>query len=289
MPLFTTAYAGHGDTDEANIKAVLDNLLPEALGLVYIPRLPRRSPAGQAAQPGLRKTVTWLVSEVGEDGTIPVDDPIEALEQRHSTVGDTVVLVMVYDPDNEADVELAKAAHEKGIRVVDLCQAGDDILFEQPDDDPPFSTDDLDPVDVPADAPTGTTVTDEPAGPLQMVSNDARARAGQAIPPSGGITVTFAVQLGPDQVAQIADAIVAAMGRQAVSQISTDGTAAAHPGQAATTAPAESAPAKSGKAFYYDSDKGTYRPARGMARQTETKVTLTADEEAKARADGLFG
>src|SRR6185437_4955763 len=133
--------------------------------MVYIPaRVPR-------FQAGLKKVVAWLESEVGKDGTIPVPDLIEALLQRNRELSDEgkdvddLVLVMLFDGEKDEDVELAKAAHEAGIRVVDLCAAGDDLLLDDADitfEEEAPAEPETEPVDVtapaePAAAPTAET------------------------------------------------------------------------------------------------------------------------------------
>lgn len=302
MTLFTTGYAGHGETTTENIKAVLDQLLPPALGLVYIPTgLPRRVPAGQPAQQGLRDTIKWLVSEVGETGTIPVDDVIKALLERNASTGDDVVLVMLFDPESEADVELAKLALSQGIRVVDLCQAGDDLLFEEDTPEPPAAEQEV-PVDD-SDPPfeTGSVAREVDAAYQPTEQDRARAASAEQMAQdvaAGGITVNVSFQIAGNDLNAIADAIVAAMGRQAQASLgqavfdapAAPPAAAAHAGEAASSAPAASpVKAPGSKAFYYNAREDRYRPARGIATDGETKVYLTPEQVKEMTEGGMIG
>lgn len=292
--LFTTAYAGSGDQSDENVAALLDQLLPKNLGMIYIPKLPKRVPAGQPGQPGLRKAVNWLVKEVGESGTIPVDDLIKALLDRRENEGDEIALVMVFDPDSEADVELANAAHDQGIRVINLAGAGDDLVFEEEaepepeaEETAPFDTAEPDAEDEAAlesvrerieKATAAGVAAAQSAGPLPAPNQQTYS----------GIMVNIQLSLpveGVEQIAAIlAPAIVAAMGAQAavaVAEIQAGEREATVTHIGTTGVPTEEDPAGQPPGtvvYYYDRDKGTYRPARGKRRDTEQRVFLTSDQ-----------
>jgi hypothetical protein len=295
----TTAYAGHGDSTEENIKGVLDQFLPPALGLVLIPeRVPR-------LQAGLKKAIAWLEGEVGKAGTIPVPDLVAALLQRNDpevikadenrTGPDDLALVLLYDPANEDDVALAKAAIEAGIKVVDLCSAGDDVLLadaevkfeeevplpdEPAEEEPPF---------VP-DPPKGEAAAAE--HPVTSAIRNATEAAHAAVANHALPGVSVTVTLSPDAINEIARAIVAAMGHQAAAVINPIAEAAA-PAEGGTVShmrgvAADGEQPKDTKAYYYDGEKGTYRPARGMARKNEEKVFLTEADVEQIKAGGLL-
>jgi len=315
LPALTTAYAGHGDTTAENIKAVLDVFLPDNLGMVYIPaRVPR-------FQAGLKKVVSWLESEVGKDGTIPVPDLIEALLQRNRELSDEgkdvddLVLVMLFDGEKEEDVALAQAAHEAGIRVVDLCAAGDDLLLddaditfeEEPAPEPaPAEPQAEEPVAEPAEE---EPPWEKPAGPAEAVAKAVRAAeaakeaaaAGHPVVKSALTTTGLTVQItlnvpvdGLETIAAIlAPHIVAAMGAGAQATIA-EAEAVADEAGPATVSHIKEAPADGGeppegtKPYYYNRESGMYRPARGMARKTEDKVFLDAREIAAIKESKLL-
>lgn len=306
MPL-TTAYAGHGNTTEANVKAMLDQFLPPALGLVFIPeRVPRM-------QAGLKTTITWLEGEVGKNGTIPVPDLVEALlnrndpkvieEDKDREGPDDLALVMLFDGENEEDVALAKRAFEAGIRVVDLAAAGDDLLLDDADitfeevpaeEEPPFEPDE-------PRAPTlDETLAKADEHPVTTAISNATEAAMAAVaqhqaPLPGSVTIDIRVTLPPEGVRDIAaifaPAIVAAMGAQAQATVKAVAAPADEPGGATVShikgGAAGEQPAGT-KPYYYDSEKGTYRPARGMARKSEQKVFLTDADQAQIKTDGLL-
>lgn len=317
MTLFTTAYAGSGKLDEKLVADHLNNLLPAELGFVFIPdgEIPPRRLVG------LHRVVTWLESEVGKEGTIPVKDLITALVARrdggvafdgadHYEGGDDVALVMVYDPENPGDVMLAKAAHEQGIRVVDLTHAADDIVFEDEpeppadeevaDEQPPWEEDEPTPAEAAAAAAEAELgVADErleaaaraaerapsPAASIAKAAADGMAAAAAAKPVTlPGVAIQFTVNLDQDAINAIADAIVAAMGRQAQSVIESVPT----PPLTLVPTEGQAGRATGTKAYYHNIDAGTYRPARGVAKQGEVKVNLDAAQEAEARSNGML-
>lgn len=282
----TTAYAGSGDTTPENIAAMLDVFLPGNLGMVYVPaRVPRY-------QAGLKKALAWLEGEVGQAGTIPVPDLIEAMLQRNKDLAaedkpaDDLVLVMLFDPEKDEDLTLARAAIEAGIRVVDLCAAGDDlalddavITFQDEEDAAQEAAGDALPFD--GGHPVGEPLP-TPGQQVQAAQDAGVAAAGTRPVPAGtpGIVLNIQLNIAPEHVATLAQAIVQAMGISAITTMAaTEVTAGA--GMASVTpihgVAGDDAPAGT-KAYYYDSAKGTYRPARGKTRDNETKVHLTTAE-----------
>lgn len=282
----TTAYAGSGETTAENVAAMLDVFLPEKLGMVYVP------PKLFRYQSGLKKAVAWLEEQVSKDGTIPVPDPIEAMLKRNEDLAadgkpiDDLVLVMLFDPEKDEDIALAQRAIEAGIRVVDLCAAGDDLALddavitfqdeeaaaqEAAGEEPPF--DGGHPVGEPLPTP----------GQQVQAAHDAgvAAAAAHQVPAAGpGVILNIQLNIAPEHVATLAAAIVQAMGISAVSTMqATEVTAGT--GIASVTpihgVAGDEAPAGT-KAYYYDTAKGTYRPARGKARDNETKVYLNTAE-----------
>lgn len=286
----TTAYAGSADSTPENIAAMLDVFLPDNLGMVYIPaRVPR-------FQAGLKKVLSWLQGEVGEAGTIPADDLIEAMLQRNDpavikadearTGPDDLVLVMLFDPEREDDVTLAQRAIEAGIRVVDLAAAGDDlalddavITFQEEEDAAQEAAGEAPPFE------GGHPIGEPLPTPGQQVqrAQDAglAAAAAHQVPAAGpGVILNIQLNIAPEHVATLAAAIVQAMGISAVSTMEATEVQAGT--GLATVTPihgvaGEEAPPNT-KAYYYDSAKGTYRPARGKTRENETKVHLTVAE-----------
>ena len=326
MSLISTAYAGTADINEDNVAALLGQILPDGpLGMVFIPEktIVKRN------QPGLYKVVNWLQHSedgVGEEGTIPVPNLVEALLGRNTKLAadgedeDELILVMAYDPASGLDASLAKEAHDAGIRVINLAAAGDDLTFDEPDpeppaeDTPPFEPDEpTDPTpapEPPKESPAqrvrkareaGTTAARRTRAPeptaesplaAEQAAADKRSAALAGIPASGGVQFNLTITVPAEGVATFAAAIVAAMGVQAqavveapaplpsnVTPIGSAGGNAADPaGQPEGTA-----------VYYYNEDKGTYRPARGTKRAGETRVFLTPDEVAEAKSKNMLG
>jgi hypothetical protein len=287
----TTAYAGSGDITEENAAAILDQLLPDKLGLVLIPKLPKRVPSGSPAQPGLRTAIKWLEKEVGESGTIPVDDLLESLLARSEyvedgeTLHDDLALVMVFDPDSEADVELANAAHDAGIRVVNLAAAGDDLVFEdevpaEPEvpaaEEPPWEAPEP-PATTPAEAVAQYAVT-------EAVKNATAAGVAAAAQHSAPLALTITVPLGQDFIDALAHAVVKAMGvgaQAAVAAAEAPATESNVTHIGAKPVPTEEDPAgqpPNTVVYYYNTEAGNYRPARGKARASEQRVFLTPEQ-----------
>lgn len=311
MPLFTTAYAGSGKIDADLAAEYLNQLLPENLGMVYIPdhEIPPRKLTG------LHRVVAWLEGEVGKEGTIPVPDLIEALVTRAEGKGqnqdepDDVALVMVYDPENESDVKLARAAHDAGIRVIDLNHAADDMLFDdEGETEPPFETDEAEAERAPTldETLAKADATPSPAKEIERAREAgvaaAQAAAGRALadPTQGAplsLTITVTVPLGQDFIDTLAHAIVTAMGGRAQQEVALasapagDGIAPVVPigttGIARSEDPAGQPPNTS--VYYYHADNARYRPARGKMRDGETRVYLTVEDIQEAKSKGMLG
>ena len=290
--LLTTAYAGTADLQDDTLD-VLNNSLPANLGMVYIPEeLPKRRLPRKPS--GLEQVIGWLESEVGKDGTIPVPDLLAALVTRRDgkdegqDESDDVALVMLYDPENEDDVALAKAAHELDIRVINLRAAGDDLLFEE--DTPPFDTGE-------AAAPEDAVAPEDVAMAAmarEQEAADARSAAlaeTMVVSDQGGVVLHL--HLDAEGVRALARAIVAEMAGRAQVEIKAAGLPV--PAMESPVAAADgSGPvgaeehAPDTKAFYYNDAEGKYRPARGIARAGERKLYLTEAQIAEARAGNFL-
>ena len=296
---FTTAYAGSGTITPENAKFHLDQFLPEdpepgvsALGLVIVPEHVARK------QAGLKHVIAWLDGELGKDAVLRASKLVEALldrreyEENGETYTDDLVLVMLYDPDVEEDVALAQQAHDAGIRVVNLCAAADDLLLEDTGLFPAEESVADQAVAAAVDeAAEETPPWDEnPAARAIRKATEAGVAAAEAARASAptvevasasqGVSVTLT--LSQEAVSALADAILLAMDRQASEadvRLGTTGSAAEklpadHYGQ-----PAEGDPAPAGtRPYYYSSESGLYRPARGKARDKERKVYLAEAE-----------
>lgn len=296
MTLLSTAYAGSADIDPENIDALLNQILPDGpLGMVYIPdEIPRR------AMPGLTKVVAWLEKEIGKEGTIPVKSPVDALLERNAKLEadgedqDELVLVMLYSPDSDGDVSLAKAALGHGIRVVDLTAAGDDLIIE--DEAPPAEPEtpaQPEPEAPPAETPAARVRKATAAGVAAAKPAPEPEPAPAAGTPEAGVQFNLTLNIPPEGMAAFARAILEAMGAQAqvaVSAAPADVASVAAP--IGTTGGNASDPAgqPQGTAVYYhNTDEATYRPARGSKKRNEERVFLTPGEVAEAKAKGMLG
>lgn len=305
MPKFTTAYAGSGKIDDGLVAQYLDQLLPQELGMVYIPEkeIPKRK------LPGLFAVNAWLERELPEGATIPVADLVKALTVR-AEEGDDVALVMVYDPENGDDVALARDAHANGIRVIDLCNAADDLLFndeteaetEEPDSEPetpPFETD-----ETPAREPATASSALSPAEQIQQAADAgiaaaeaARASRSPVVPVAAqerDMDLTIHVVIPAASIGTLAQAIVAAMGMQAmkvleVSEMTTEPSEPSEIVKEPTRTATDPAGQPEGTiVHYYNKADDKYRPARGRKRAEEERVFLTPEEVAKVKAEGLM-
>lgn len=312
MTLLSTGYAGSADIDPENIDALLGQILPDGpLGMVFIPEgtIVKRN------HPGLVKVVDWLQNSpngVGVEGTIPVKNLVEALLERNAKLAadgeeeDELVLVLLYNPASGVDVNLAKDAHEHGIRVINLAAAGDDLTFEDPEPpaDPEPAAEETPPFepDPPKETAVGKQVREATeAGKAAGRQVRAASKTPAPEPPpvvapvvTPGVAIQFTINMDPAAVNELAAAIVAAMGVQAqavveapaesyemasVTPIGTAGNNAADPaGQPDGTA-----------VYYYNAEKATYRPARGTKRKGEERVFLTPEDITEAKEKGMIG
>lgn len=301
MSLLTTAYAGSADIDEANVDALMNQLLPDGpLGYIYIP-----DKVQKRVQPGLFKVVDWLQHNengVGVEGTIPVPNLVQALLERNEKLAandkelDELVLVMVYDPASDLDTGLAKEAHDAGIRVVNFSAAGDDLTFEpeaaaEPEvpaaeDQPPWEATPAEAAEKPAAVPA----TPSPAETVQEATAAGVAAAEATATPTvtraatEGYTLTLVLPL--DAIDAIAEAIV--RHQSAVLQVpeAEVSNVVEHPTAGRQAEPA--APGEPTTAYYYHDKNATYRPARGRKRDGEEKVELTSEGVRLLKQKGMI-
>ena len=106
-----------------------------------------------------------------------------------------------------------------------------------------------------------------------------------------GVTINF--HLSPESVQVLARAIVSAMGAQAQAVVQTlpSGCRRIRRLRSARWAQADDpAGQPEGTAVYYhDTEKASYRPARGTKRKGEERVFLTPEDVADAKAKGMLG
>lgn len=313
MSLLTTAYAGSADLKDENVDALLNQLLPDGpLGMVYIPEtIVKRN------QPGLYKVINWLQHNengVGVEGTIPVGNLVAALVERNEQLKndgedqDELVLVIAFDPASGLDNGLVKDAHAAGIRVIDLAQAGDDIVpedeapAEEPaadepvQDEPPFDVDEPEAApepEQPKESPAERVAKAADAGVKAAARHDVPSQLPVAPAPVAptGLVFEVKVTVAPEHLATFAQAIVEAMGAQAHASVE-----AAAPLATVTDLPVgdkgtnKSDPAGQPEGtvvYYYDSQEDLYRRARGTKRKTEERVYLTEAEIEQIKAKGL--
>jgi hypothetical protein len=230
---------------------------------------------------GLKTTIAWLEEELGgSESTIPVPDLIAAMLERKEAEGDDLMLFLLFDPDNEDDVVLASAADAAGIQIRNLSAAGDFLEFDEPEPEVPVAPE--------TETPPWEEVADAVAEAYDKADAAVPALPEQVYKPAGldvNLTLDTLIKL-------LARAIVAEM-----ASLGAQSVAAAHPGTVEVTPADPERPAEPGgrteqipgsAAFYYNSDKGTYRKARGMARDGETKVFLTENEQVRARAGKML-
>ena len=319
MSLISTAYAGTGDIDEANVDALLNQILPDGpLGMVFIPEgtIVKRN------QPGLVKVVNWLQHNengVGVEGTIPVKNLVAALLERNEKLAadgddeDELVLAMVYNPASGVDVNLAQEAHNAGIRVINLAAAGDDLTFDDaPDEppapeDPPFEPDppkdEAKPKESPAERVAKATEAGKAAGAKATARKPAPEPPAPAVPVAASqepLSMVITVPISQAFIDALAHAIVQQMGSQAQAVVAPaeltlvrDETPGVNPSVPIGTAggnKADPAGQPEGTAvYYYNEEKGSYRPARGTKRAGEERVYLTPEDVAEAKQKGMIG
>ncbi len=292
----TTAYAGSGNITADNAKLHLDQFLPDALGLVFIPDHVARK------QSGLKHVIAWLEGELGSDATIPSDDLVQALLDRAEydedgeTFHDDLALVMLFDRNNEDDVELAQRAHEAGIRVVDLCAAHDDLLpdlfAEEPEETAPTEA-----VAKPVEEETPPWDENPAARAIRKATEAgvAAAELAQEAPAAPVLTtkaagVSVKLTLSLEDVRVLARALLDEMNvlsaAEAVSvapePVLENGSAVGQPEQP------DPGPGPDRKHFYYSTVTDKYRPARGRKRPDEQDAYLTAIKIREVTAIGMM-
>ena len=326
----TTAYAGSGDITPENVAATLNALLPDKLGKLFIPAGVIRP----RTNPGLKKVIKWLEEDemgVGPDALFPEDNLVKAMVARNEELAskgeepDELVLVMVPDPASGLDNSLIKEAHEAGIRVVDLTQAGDDIVPGEPEpeepaaeEEPPFETD-----ETPAEAaPSPAEVIEaakEKAVAAAVAAQEAKAReagreAGLAAAENvrereaKNLVFSLSISVPPESVLTFARVLADAMAAQQTAQKFTMGpegdivpavSVTAPPARAgslnvtpitsAPSLPKDKDPQPEGTVvYYYNESEAKYRPARGRKRDNEERVFLTPEEVAQAKEKGML-
>lgn len=127
------AFAGPGDSSDANTSKLLNDALPEELENIYLPdRIVR-------AQKGLKSVVRWLEEEIGPEGkgytTISKSAMVQNLvKDAVDTEVDTWLIYLPPDGDlTSEDEELITEALENGVVVKNLSEGLDDILLEEPE------------------------------------------------------------------------------------------------------------------------------------------------------------
>lgn len=277
------AFAGSGEVDDGNAAALLDDLLPQALGAVYRPkRVPRSNKS-------LSAVIDWLESKdvLGQHGTVPSEDLIGEMLTRRE-VGDDVTLVVIWPEEpGEDELALAKSAFENDIPVKNLAKALDDLL--QDDVFPPE----------PAPEAAAETVP-VPDGDIQDDLVQATIGAFDGV----------AAQLAQNMVGTL-ELFIRRVVRDEMAKINGSGAPAAAPAKAPARGrrPAgpsteiEDGPAKppaakfsdGGKATdstptikYYMNQDGQYRVAKTRPRKGEEPVELTAAQVKQLQDQGLI-
>lgn len=137
---WSVAFAGTGDTSEANVAALLDDWLPEKLEHLTVP-----SKIGRAHK-GLKNVQKWLVSEVGEDviETGEIEDrgdehAMASILKGHNDHGADAYLVFIPAEEWEEDspeARLVRACIAEQIPVKDLSAGLDDFVPPDPETGP---------------------------------------------------------------------------------------------------------------------------------------------------------
>jgi hypothetical protein len=268
-------------------------------------------------QPGLAKVVNWLQNNengVGVEGTIPVPNLIQAMLERNEKLvaddqePDELILVMVYNPASGLDNNLVKEAHENGIRVIDLCAAGDDIVPEDPeppaDEQPPFEPDPPGTENVPAEPAADAEPPKEESAVGKAVRKATTAGKAAAAkhpapepvvhtPAPGGPPLQLIINVPIDQpmIDALARAIVQAMGAQASAVVATTPLASVTElpvGDKGTNKDDPAGQPEGTAVYYYHAEEDKYRPARGTKRRGEERAYLTPAEVADVKAKGLM-
>jgi hypothetical protein len=145
---------GSGKVDPGNADALLRDFIAEDLGTVYRPtRVPR-------SHSGLKTVIDWFEDEelLGPGGldSNATDDMLGDLMANHKVDGDDTVLIALWPGEPTAeDTEYVRAFLEAGVRVVDLCQALDDLTDITPAEAKDVTPSHGDPEDQANDKPKG--------------------------------------------------------------------------------------------------------------------------------------
>jgi hypothetical protein len=141
---------GSGKVDPGNADALLRDFIAEDLGAVYRPeRVPRGS---------LKTVVDWFEDPelLGPGKTEPSNDILASLTHSARVDEDDIVLIALWpgEPTVE-DTEYVRAFIDAGVRVVDLCQALDDLTDITPAEAKDVTPSHGDPEDQANDKPKG--------------------------------------------------------------------------------------------------------------------------------------
>jgi hypothetical protein len=267
---WSVAFAGTGDTSEENVKALLDNWLPQSLEHVTVPDRIRRT------HKGLNRVKDWLDEEIGESeiSTAEVDQLCKVLDE-HREGGCEVYLV--YIPAEEWDEDaieskVARACIVNGIPVKDLTAGLDDFEPPEPPAEQPAprqrgkarraAAEEV-PADAPGDAqePAEATASEDTPAPQEAAETLQAAQVGGVTVNLSAGTIQALLALAGSLAEDIKASVVAGLPDSAKPKV--------------TTYP-----------FWVNED-GEYRPrnVRGRPRAGEQKADLTAAEVEKLGLD----
>jgi hypothetical protein len=265
---WSVAFAGTGETSEDNVKALLNDWLPEKLEHITVPERIGRS------SKGLKRTREWLAEEVGEKhlSEAPVDGLVDVLLEHRAERAD---VYLVYVPAEEWDegsdeAKLVRACILADIPVKDLTAGLDD--FEPPEQEAEK------PAETPAARRRGTPRSSAPedGGEAAATAEEAVEAAKETVrnalhgigidpPAAPGVTVTLSQAT--------IDALLAAF--------------AALAGDVKAAVQAELPGAKPKTYPFWVNDDGEYRPrvGRGRPKSGEQKADLTVADIDKLGLD----
>jgi hypothetical protein len=126
------AFAGSAtDGAGANIEENLSEWLPDECMLFVPNRVPKGTP--------LKDTIRWLEDVYEDDDISRVDDITRAMQHLAMTgSGQTIQLLMLYNPDSATDQDLVRAAYEFDIGVHDILNGMYAIPLPDEEDTPPW-------------------------------------------------------------------------------------------------------------------------------------------------------
>jgi hypothetical protein len=143
---------GSGKVDSGNADALLRDFIAEDLGTVYRPvRVPR-------SHSGLKTVIDWFEDDelLGPGGldSNATDDILGDLKGNRTVDGDDIILIALWpEAPTQEDSDYVREFIEAGIRVVDLCQALDDLTDITPAEDKNVTPSNGDPEDQANDKP----------------------------------------------------------------------------------------------------------------------------------------